>query len=42
MNAYNLINSKAIAKHCRKIQHKLNTEELAGINKDDIKKLRSK
>ncbi|MCI8310383.1 MAG: hypothetical protein HFJ45_09595 [Clostridia bacterium] len=29
MDIYNLINSKAISEHCRKIQHKFNTEELA-------------
>lgn len=29
MNEYNLINSKAISEHCRKIKHKFNTEELA-------------
>ena len=29
MDVYKLINSKAIAEHCRKIQHKFNTEELA-------------
>lgn len=29
MNIYNLINSKAIQEHCRKIQYKFNTEELA-------------
>lgn len=29
MDIYNLINSKAIAEHCRKIQHKFNTEEIA-------------
>lgn len=28
MDTYNLINSKAIQKHCRKIGHKFNTEEL--------------
>ena len=27
--ANNLINSKAISEHCRKIKHKFNTEELA-------------
>jgi len=29
MDTYNLINSKAISEHCRKIKHKFNTEELA-------------
>lgn len=29
MDIYNLINSKAISEHCRKIQHQFNTEELA-------------
>ena len=29
IDVYNLINSKAISKHCRKINHKFNTEELA-------------
>lgn len=29
MDIYNLINSKAINEHCRKINHKFNTEELA-------------
>lgn len=29
MDVYNLINSKAIQKHCRKIKHKFNTEEIA-------------
>lgn len=29
MDIYNLINSKAIAEHCRKIKHQFNTEELA-------------
>lgn len=29
MNTYNLINSKAISEHCRKIKHQFNTEELA-------------
>ena len=29
MDIYNLINSKAIQKHCRKIKHQFNTEELA-------------
>ncbi len=29
MDIYELINSKAIQKHCREIQHKFNTEELA-------------
>lgn len=29
MDVYNLINSKAISEHCRKIEHKFNTEELA-------------
>lgn len=29
MDTYSLINSKAIQEHCRKIQHKFNTEELA-------------
>lgn len=29
MDEYNLINSKAIREHCRKINHKFNTEELA-------------
>ena len=29
MDVYKLINSKAIAEHCRKIQHQFNTEELA-------------
>ena len=28
MDIYNLINSKAIQEHCRKIGHKFNTEEL--------------
>lgn len=28
MDIYKLINSKAISEHCRKIQHKFNTEEL--------------
>lgn len=29
MNEYNLINSKAVREHCKKIGHKFNTEELA-------------
>ena len=29
MDIYNLINSKAISEHCRKIEHKFNTEEIA-------------
>ncbi len=29
MDTYNLINSKAISEHCRKIKHQFNTEELA-------------
>lgn len=29
MDIYNLINSKAISEHCRKIKHQFNTEELA-------------
>ena len=29
MDIYNLINSKAIAEHCRKIKHQFNKEELA-------------
>ena len=29
MDVYNLINSNAISNHCRKIQHKFNTEEVA-------------
>lgn len=29
MDIYNLINSKAIGEHCRKIKHKFNTEEIA-------------
>lgn len=29
MDVYNLINSKAIQKHCREIKHHFNTEELA-------------
>lgn len=29
MDIYNLINSKAIQEHCRKIKHQFNTEELA-------------
>ena len=29
MDVYNLINSKAIQKHCREIKHQFNTEELA-------------
>ena len=29
IDVYNLINSKAISEHCRKINHKFNTEELA-------------
>lgn len=29
MDVYNLINSRAIAEHCRKIQHQFNTEEIA-------------
>jgi hypothetical protein len=29
MDTYNLINSKAIREHCRKINHQFNTEELA-------------
>ena len=29
MDVYNLINSKAIAEHCRKIQHQFNIEEIA-------------
>lgn len=29
MDTYNLINSKAIQEHCRKIKHQFNTEELA-------------
>lgn len=31
IDEYNLINSKAIREHCRKIEHKFNTEELAVI-----------
>ena len=29
MDTYNLINSKAISEHCRKIKHQFNTEEIA-------------
>ena len=29
MDIYSLINSKAIAKHCRKIKHEFNLEEIA-------------
>ena len=29
IDEYNLVNSKAISEHCRKIKHKFNTEELA-------------
>lgn len=29
MDVYNLINSKAIQKHCREIKHQFNTEEIA-------------
>lgn len=31
MDIYNLINSKAISEHCRKIKHQFNTEELASL-----------
>ena len=31
MEIYNLINSKAIREHCKKINHKFNTEEIAAL-----------
>lgn len=38
MDIYNLINSKAISEHCRKIKHQFNTEELAELGVIEVER----